>query len=222
MKQANIHLISHALCPFVQRSVIVLKEKNMAFKRTDIDLSNKPEWFKKVSPLGKVPILKIDDNNSLFESSVISEYIDETTKGSLHPQNALEKALHRAWIEFGSTILGSIFGLYTAQNKEVFEYKRLEIKGKFQQLEKIIGNEGYFSENKFHLIDAVYGPIFRYFEVFASFIDLEIFDELSKVNKWRKNLLKRPSVQSAVSENYQELLLKFLKDRNSYFSTFIV
>ena len=46
-------LVSHHLCPYVQRAVIALREKQVPFERIDIDLANKPEWFNALSPLGK-------------------------------------------------------------------------------------------------------------------------------------------------------------------------
>ena len=52
-------LVSHALCPYVQRAAIVLAEKGVAFERRDIDLSNKPAWFLALSPLGKTPVLSL-------------------------------------------------------------------------------------------------------------------------------------------------------------------
>ena len=99
----DIELISFDLCPFVQRSVITLLEKNIPFKRTNIDLANKPDWFLQISPLGKVPVLRIN-GNILFESAVINEYLDEITPPSMHPQDSLQKAVNRAWIEFGSEL----------------------------------------------------------------------------------------------------------------------
>src|SRR5262249_292305 len=48
---ANLTLISHDLCPYVQRAAIALAEKGVGFRRVDIDLSNKPEWFRAISPL---------------------------------------------------------------------------------------------------------------------------------------------------------------------------
>ncbi len=56
---AALKLISHKLCPYVQRAVIALKEKGVPFERIDIDLANKPDWFLKISPLGKVPVLLV-------------------------------------------------------------------------------------------------------------------------------------------------------------------
>ncbi|WP_171258249.1 glutathione S-transferase N-terminal domain-containing protein, partial [Acinetobacter baumannii] len=40
----SLKLISHKLCPYVQRAVIALKEKGVPFERIDIDLANKPDW----------------------------------------------------------------------------------------------------------------------------------------------------------------------------------
>ena len=77
---APLKLISHKLCPYVQRAVIALTEKGVPFERIDIDLANKPDWFLKISPLGKVPVLVVTGNDgkevALFESNVICEYIE--------------------------------------------------------------------------------------------------------------------------------------------------
>jgi glutathione S-transferase len=115
----RLELISHHLCPYVQRAVITLLEKEIPCDRTYIDLANKPDWFQPLSPSGKVPLLKVSHathDDILFESAVICEYLDEITPGSLHPAEPLERAKHRAWIEFGSGILSTIVGLYNVLN----------------------------------------------------------------------------------------------------------
>ena len=80
-------LVSHVLCPYVQRAAIVLAEKGIPFERRDIDLANKPDWFLKISPLGKTPVLLVG-GESIFESSVICEYLEETGLPRLHPDAA--------------------------------------------------------------------------------------------------------------------------------------
>ena len=221
MKHQNFILISHVLCPYVQRSIITLEEKNIPFTRTDIDLANKPAWFKKRSPMGKVPILIVDDNRALFESSVICEYLDEVTENSLHPMDSFEKAHHRALIELGSAILNNIASLYNAKDKTSFQSIHTEIQEKFQFIEKELSGKSFFSGERFHLIDAVYGPIFRYFEVFDSFTELNTFAHLPKCQLWRKALSQRKSVKHAVSEDYSALLIQFLINRDSYISALI-
>src|SRR5215475_10763040 len=57
----KLTLISHDLCPYVQRAVIALTEKGVPFGRRYVDLANKPDWFLAISPLGKVPLLQAGD-----------------------------------------------------------------------------------------------------------------------------------------------------------------
>ena len=213
--------MSHNLCPYVQRSIILLDEKNISHVRTDINLANKPPWFSQISPMGKVPVLLVDDKKALFESNVICEYLDESTPGSLHPKDHLEKAFHRSWIEFGSNILAKIANLYNAKNKSHFYRINSEIHDCFKMIEKQLSGTGFFSGEKFHLIDAVYGPIFRYFEVFDTFIKLDTFAGLSRCQHWRSTLMQRKSVQNAVVKEYPTLLQAHLINRKSYMSSLI-
>ncbi|NJO40943.1 MAG: glutathione S-transferase family protein [Cyanobacteria bacterium RU_5_0] len=217
----KLELISHHLCPYVQRAVITLLEKEIPHERTYIDLSNKPDWFREISPLGKVPLLKVNEE-VLFESAVICEYLDEITPGSLHPNDPLQKAKHRSWIEFGSSILNGIAGFYNALDQDTFEQKRGELMQKFTWIEQNLGNGAYFADERFSLVDAVYGAIFRYFDVFDKIADFSVFANTPKVRDWRQSLQARSSIQHAVTEDYSERLLTFLKQRNAYLSAMIL
>lgn len=221
MKQQNFHLVTHELCPYVQRSIITLAEKNISYIRTDIDLAKKPAWFEQKSPMGKVPILLVDEKHILFESAIICEYLDEITSGSLHPADSLEKAYHRAWIELGSSILSKIASLYNVKEASHFRIIHAEIQNKFQFIEKELKGSVFFSGETFHLIDAVYGPIFRYFDVFDTFTNLGTFDDLPKCLLWRNKLRQRSSIQKAVSKDYSNLLIEFLINRESHISQII-
>ena len=211
---APLTLISHKLCPYVQRAVIALNEKGVAFERIDIDLANKPDWFLKISPLGKVPVLRVatgDGEAVLFESNVICEYIEDTQGGAkLHPQDPLQRAQHRAWMEFGSTILSELWGLETTTDAATFESKRVAVAAKFARVEEALGAGPFFAGKDFSLVDAVFAPIFRYFDVFDTLIDLSVFAATPKVRAWRAELAKRPSVKSAVGADYPQLLHAFL------------
>lgn len=172
--------------------------------------------------MGRVPVLLLKEHRTLFESAVICEYLDEVTPGSLHPSDNLEKSYHRAWIEFGSGILQGIASLYNAKDSVSFHKIHEDIQSKFRLVEKEVSGSPFFSGKKFHLIDAVYGPIFRYFEVFDIYINLNTFEELPKCQVWRKALMQRKSVQKAVSENYPALLKQFLRAKNTYISQLLL
>ncbi len=79
---ANYLLVSFKTCPWVQRAAIVLREKNIDFEFRHIEPDNRPDWFLAISPHKKVPVLRIDDTVSLFESNAIAEYLDETIRAA--------------------------------------------------------------------------------------------------------------------------------------------
>lgn len=212
----DFELVSHHLCPYVQRAAITLAEKRVPFRRAYVDLGNKPDWFTAISPLGKVPLLRTA-GAVLFESAVICEYLDEVTPGSLHPTDPLEKARHRAWIEFGSALLNDIWGLYMAADAQAFEAKRLAVDAKFATLEAEIAGP-WFGGETFQLVDAVYGPVFRYFDAFEQHAELGLFADKPKVTAWRQALSERASVREAVTPDYAERLDTFLRTRGSHLS----
>jgi len=213
----QLTLISHALCPYVQRAAIAMMEKGIKFERRVVDLANKPEWFLKISPLGKTPVLVVGET-VIFESAVILEYLEETGPGPMHPVDPLQRAEHRSWIEFGSAILNDIAGFYNAKDAVAFDTKRLSLNAKFAQLEGRLG-EGPFFDGAFSLVDAVFGPVFRYFDVFDRIADFGIFAGREKCLAWRRTLAGQESVRLAVGSDYTELLRKFLIGRKSHLST---
>ncbi len=214
---ARLTLVSHSLCPYVQRAVIVLSEKGVAFERVDIDLAHKPDWFLRVSPLGKTPVLLVD-GQPIFESAVICEYLDETAPPRLHPQDALERARHRGWMEFGSALLNAIGGFYNAPDEEALLTKVADIRGRFEQIEAELSTGPYFAGERFTIVDAVFGPVFRYFDVFEQLVDFGFFARTPRVRAWRAALAERTSVQASVSPGYPTLLHAFLLARNSALS----
>jgi glutathione S-transferase len=217
MTMAKLTLISHHLCPYVQRAVIALTEKAVPFERIYVDLANKPGWFKAISPLGKTPVLKVDER-AIFESAVILEYLEETQPHPLHLRDPLTRAEHRAWIEFGSSVLNDIWGLYTAPDAPTFDAKATLLAGKFRQLELRLSDEPYFDGARFSLVDVVFGPVFRYFDVFDRIADFGVLADKPKVIAWRRALSARPSIQAAVPGDYEQRLRVFLECRNSHLS----
>ncbi|BAN26796.1 glutathione S-transferase family protein [Caballeronia insecticola] len=220
----SLTLVSHPLCPYVQRAAIVLAEKGANFERRYIDLADKPAWFDAISPLGKVPLLIIGrapnhayDDAVLFESAVICEYLDETQPGRrMHPADPLERARHRGWIEFGSSLLNEIWKLETATDAATHHAQRKTIAERFKVVERALETGPWFAGRAFSMVDAVFAPVFRYFDVFDEITDLQVFDDTPKVRAWRRALAQRPSVIDAVSADYPQQLRAFLSVHNAW------
>ena len=217
----DLKLVSHHLCPYVQRAAIALDEKGVAVERIQIDLANKPDWFKAVSPLGKVPLLQVRHGAQeavLFESAVILEYLEETAPNPLHPGAPLARARHRGWIEFGSAILNAIGRFYNAKDADALAADAQKLAGMFDRIEAELGSGPWFAGQDFTLVDATFAPIFRYFDTFDRIGEFGILSGKPKIQAWRNHLAARPSVRRAVSPDYGDRLTTFLIARNSELS----
>lgn len=221
----TLRLVSHALCPYVQRAAIVLLEKGVPFTRVDVDLAQRPAWFVALSPLGRTPLLLVNQLETapgarpLFESAVICEYLEETTQPRLHPAAALERARHRAWMEFGSTVLNDLWVFYTAPDSAAFGNLRERLATRLRTLEDALPAEGpWFAGSSFSLVDAVFAPVFRYFDAFERLGLDDFVQRMPRITRWRAALAGRPSVQQAVAADFGDRLDAFLLAQGSELS----
>ncbi|RUV98464.1 MAG: glutathione S-transferase family protein [Mesorhizobium sp.] len=224
---AKLTLVSHHLCPYVQRAAIALAEKGVPFERVNVDLASKPDWFKAISPLGKVPLLCVRNGSKeeiIFESAVILEFLEETQANPLHPADPLMRARHRSWVEFGSAILNAIGRFYSAADEACFLKESSGLSELFERVEAELSarrSGPWFAGKRFSLVDAVYGPIFRYFDTFDEIGASGILDGKPLVQAWRTALSDRQSVKEAVSPDYPLRLHAFLRAKASYLSRMI-
>ena len=203
----KLTLVSFDLCPYVQRAVIVLAEKGVPFDRIDIDLAAKPDWFLRLSPTGRVPLLKVGDE-VLFESAAIVEYLDETHGPRLHPENPVTRARHRAWMDQGSALLSDLWTLETTKDTATFDATCATVRSRLSRVAEALGSQTWFGGDTFSLVDAVFAPAFRYFDTFEAAGLHLVPPELAG---WRARLAARPSVWGAVVPDYADRLRAFIQ-----------
>jgi len=144
----KLELISFNVCSFVQRSFITLNHKNCAYDITFIDINDPPDWFLEISPLGKVPVLKVDGNEVLFESAVINEFIDDVTPGTLKPSDPLTLAKNRAWIEYGGACLADLYMIANHNNESDMKKQMTECVERLQRVEDILSDTTFLMAKK--------------------------------------------------------------------------
>jgi glutathione S-transferase len=205
-------LISYSLCPYVQRAVIALEEKGADYEIEYIDLAHKPAWFLELSPLGKVPILQVG-GEVIFESAVISEFIDETAGGPrLHPADPLQRAKHRAWVEFTSATLVDAYRLQMAADEGRAREHAATVRERLHRYEEQLGDGPYFSGPVFSLVDAAAAPLLQrlgYCDELGA--GLGLFSGRPRVGRWRDALLARPSVQRSSIAELRQLFFDYLR-----------
>jgi glutathione S-transferase len=134
----------------------------------------------------------------------------------MHPVEPLRRAEHRAMIQYASAVLDDIWGFYAAPDAAAFAGKRAQLERRFAWLETRVGATPWFDAETFSLVDAVFGPVFRYFDVFDAIEDFGILAGKPRLARWRAALAARPSVQTAVDADYAGRLWSFLEGRNGH------
>ncbi len=211
----SIELISFKTCPFVQRAAITLGYKKVEHKVTFIDLADPPDWFLEISPLAKVPVLRVD-GEILFESAVINEYLDDITGGELQPKDPLARAKNRAWIEFASNMLGNTYMMKTAAEKDKYEKYRDLLVSQLRRVENRLGDGPWFNGEDFSLADTAFAPLFAH-DAVANY-RFSVIDNatMPKLDAWSKRLLALPAIKNSVVADFETLYLAALEDKDGY------
>ena len=200
--------------------MIVLRAKNVEFDVTYVVLDDKPDWFLEVSPHGKVPVLTVD-NQPLFESNAIAEFLDENAEPRLHPMDAIKRARNRAWIENIRDFSASIRGMYYANTKEEFEKTLKNIPVQFQKLENAIkeerNNDGpYFNGSELCMVDASYAPFLLRFLLVETATKTGLMAKFPLLSAWADALAKNKAIIGSLPANFEEEFARMLNRNNRY------
>lgn len=209
----------------MQRAVIVLRAKNVQFKVTYIDLRDKPDWFLEISPHGKVPVLVVDEQ-PLFESSAIAEYLDETVIPQLHPTDPMKRARNRAWTDFVPDFSRALGGVSYARDQEAMQAGFKLARQRLDRLEEAIklerGNDGpYFNGDQLCLVDAAYAPFLQRFTIVERVIQSGLLNDYPLIQAWTNALLANAHVIGSVVAEFEEIFTENLKRRQSYAGTLL-
>ncbi len=218
-------LVSFKTCPWVQRAAIVLREKKIDFEFKHIESDNRPDWFLAISPHKKVPVLRIDDSISLFESNAISEYLDETIKPQLHPADPIQRALNRAWTDYIPTFADLVTDTaYVATEAEYDEaVKKMPVP--FERLEKALAKQSpagpYFNSADYSLVDCGYAPFLQRHTWLDKIRKIGLIGNYPRVAAWRDALMVRPSTWSFPPAEFEAIYHGAVRKRKKYLSQFV-
>jgi len=217
-------LVSFKTCPWVQRSAIVLREKNTEFEMRHIEPDNRPDWFLAISPHKKVPVLRIDDKVSLFESNAINEYLDETIAPQLHPADPIERAINRAWTDYVPTFASAVTATAYADTEADYNKAADGIPVPFERLEKALERQGsgpFFNGAKYSLVDAAYAPFLQRYLFLDRVRKLGHIENYPRLKAWSEALMQRPSTHSFPVAEFEAMYRDGLRRRNKWVSRFV-
>lgn len=217
-------LCSFRTCPWVHRAAIVLQEKGVDYEIEYIDRDNRPDWFLKISPHSKVPVLIVDDETALFESGAIVEYLDEVIEPRLHPTDALKRAQNRAWNDY-APVFSDITHISNATDEADLKARAEGAALKMAKLEDALskrGNDGpYFNGPDFSLVDASYAPSLLRYSFMEHLYPLGHMARFPLLAAWRDALVARPSVMAAVGHDFEDFWRDNLKNKKKWVAQFV-
>ena len=221
---AKYVLVSFKTCPWVQRAAIVLREKKIDFEFRHIEPDNRPDWFKPISPHNKVPVLRLDDKVSLFESGAIAEFLDDTTAPRLHPEDPVERAVNRAWIEYLPTFVDMTSGHAYAETEAEFDKAAAQAPAAFDKIEKALARQGsgpFFNGARYALVDAAYAPFLQRQFFLERIRKLGHIDKFPRVKAWAEAIVARPSTHSFPPAEFESMYRQAVKKRSKWISRFV-
>ena len=221
---AKYLLVSFKTCPWVQRVAIVLREKKIDFEFQHIEPDNRPDWFAAISPHNKVPVLRIDNSVSLFESNAIAEFLDDTVAPRLHPEDAVARAVNRAWIEYMPTFGDLVTGTGYADTEAEFRAAVEKIPVPFGRLERALEKQGsgpYFNGARYSLVDAAYTPFLQRHLFLDRIRKIGQIEKFPRLAAWAKALVERPSTHTFPPAEFEATYRDIVRRRNKWISQFI-
>ncbi|KAK9682345.1 hypothetical protein RND81_10G066700 [Saponaria officinalis] len=179
-------------CPFCQRVLLTLEEKHLPYDMKLVDLTNKPEWFTKINPEGKVPVMKVDDK-WVADSDVITKSLEEK-----YPNPPLTTPSDKSTI--GSKIFPAFVGFL--KSKDPNDGKEQELLNELNSFNDHLKENGPFIGGKqVCAADLSLGPKLYHIDIaLGHYKNWSVPESLSYVKSYMKNIFSRDSfVKTAAS-----------------------
>jgi glutathione S-transferase len=215
-------LISHHLCPFLHRSIILLEkkglQKNTDFTVTYVPIYDLPKSLFELSPKGSMPVLKLADGKILLRSVAINAYFDETIAPSFFPADAYDRAVHRGMILTCGDLLDHMRVVYTSKDETVMNTAIDKLFTGLKDAEKdllpIIAKQG---QNEMQMVECSFDALFTLMLNFDKLKNDNRWENLTAIKNYAHTLITDPIVVQTKCPNYNEEFDKFFNYFGSAF-----
>ncbi|MEI6724471.1 MAG: glutathione S-transferase C-terminal domain-containing protein [Betaproteobacteria bacterium] len=158
-------LLGSVPSPFTRKVRIVLAEKRVecTFERVDVMAADSP--VPTHNPLGKVPVLVLDDGATLYDSRVIAEFLDTVSPiGRLIPEESRNRIAVRRWESLADGVIDAGILIRYEQARDKGQQSAAWIERQMGKLERglvemahELGDKPWCHGNGFTLADIAFG-----------------------------------------------------------------
>jgi glutathione S-transferase len=190
--------------PYARKVRIVALEKHIELILQEVVLGAPDSPVSNHNPLGKVPVLVLDDGDDLYDSRVIVEYLDNRAPGThLIPQENTSKIATRRWEALSDGICdAAIVAMLEGrkpeeqQSKAMIERQLGKVSRGLEVLNLDITKKKWCVNETFSLADIALGCMLGYVDM--RFKSLNWQDNYPNLAKHYGILIKRPSFKQTM------------------------
>ncbi len=209
-------IISFKICPFVQRVTTLLEIKGAAYDIEYIDLSNKPDWFIELSPNGQVPILITDDDQVLFESDAIVEYIDEIAGEPLYSHDPVHRAQERAWSYLATKHYLVQCTTQRSPDDKTLNERAAKLSVAFAKIATQLGSRNFIGGDKMGMVDIAWTTLLHRTAVIEGRSGYDFLADFPRLKAWRDTIMATGIPQASVSGDFEDKFSAFYMSDKTY------
>lgn len=214
----DVHLYSMQVCPFAQRTRVMLRMKDISFELTELDISKpRPDWFLEKNPLGKVPVIE-HDGRIINESSVINEYLDEVfDHRRVHSEDPYRRAISRILIDYcNNGFVGPMYGMLMNQDPDKHDELHEKVLETWRWVDDFLmryNPDGtyLFDEDGYGMAEVTFAPFFARYVLNEYYLGFELpdTDEYARVRRWRDACVDNEHLQATSMSDEDFIKLYF-------------
>jgi glutathione S-transferase len=204
---------TNSWCPYCERVVFTLEEKEIPYRVEFIDLGSKPQWYLDIVPTGLVPAAKIE-GELIYESKDILLALEEKFSPSLLPsESSLNKAATEAIAECDTkSLIQAGYKFIWGRNNDGSNLTSEELlslqtdfESKLDAIEQFLSKyPGDYFMGEFSLVDIMYAPhltriasnlpVYRGYKIRGN-------DRFPNLNRWYQAIDSRPAYDRVKSDS---------------------
>ena len=194
-----MRLIGSLTSPYVRKARIVLVEKRIEYNFDPDDPWSDQTRVPDANPLGKVPVLVLEDDSTLFDSRVIVEFLDSVSPISrLIPSNNREKIEVKRWEALADGVLDAAVAVVLERKRPAKQKSEAMVKRQMNKIERGVavmardlGEKPWCTGNALTLADIACGVALGYLDFRHSTFDWRVLH--ANLAKLALKLAERPS-----------------------------
>jgi glutathione S-transferase len=201
-------LIGIPSSPYVRKVRITLREKKIDYTFIQEDLRSPDSTIGTFNPLGKVPCLVMEDGKSLYDSSVIAEYLDTVTPvGKLLPQSGRSRAEVKCWEALADGVSDAAVLIYLEETRrppqqrsqEWIQHQKGKVLSGLAAMSKKLGSGQFCFGNTYSIADIAVGCTLGWLAFRFESMDWQ--DQHTNLARLYDRLSERPSFKETTPQS---------------------